>query len=227
VHSWRYPRRNYLLRAISYDIAILAEDRCFSRVDEKRTIIGEYQKTLDPHDFCPSADDICCILDTRKVVVGGADKEFNARAEEVTPGLPKLTSQFLEEHTAKLSALRPFNERLNNFLSLAIALFNCELCRPSLIHGTYALRHQCPVRRSWPFSKPIGEVTFINRVPYRGWCAETSKFTFSEVAPTAARGLSLTGEDPERITLADRLAPSEREGPIVHSWREMVSSTGL
>lgn len=197
-----------------------------SRLEKMATIVKNYQRTLDPHDFCPSIDDLCRFPDTRKVIVGGADEEF----EEVTSRFHELTSQILEERIAKLSALIPFSERPDNVLSLATVWFNCEPCRPLLIHGTDALKHECSHRRGNPDARPVGEVTFDAFVPRGGWCAETSKFTFSIAASTIARGLILDcGEDPESMAFVEmnsklhRFVFEEIDKLFAYSWADAVS----
>ena len=202
------------------------EARSISRVNEIRVVVEKYQRTLNPHDFCPRTEDVYQIPDIRKAIIDGTDEEFDTCVEEVASGLPKLTSKFLEERTAKISALVPFNERPDNVLSLAAAWFNCGWChqyRP--MHGIDMLRHQCLI----PWSPPSGKTTtFALR---RGWCAESSRFTFSQIASTIARGLILDcGEDPESITLAEmnskfhRFVFYENDELVAHNWEETVSS---
>jgi len=164
------------------------EARCISRVNRMRVIVPKFQLTLDPHDFCPSMEDVCRTPDIRKVIIEGTDEEFNACAEGVTSRLPGLTSQLLKERTVKLSALLPFNEGPINILSLATAWFTCGLCNPTLMHGTDVLGHQCPITLRQSPEEPIGicEATFNYHVPERCWYAETSKFRFSETSSTIA-----------------------------------------
>ena len=206
--------------------------RCLSRVSKMSTIAKKYHRTLHPHDFYLSVDDVCRFPDIRKAIIGGTDEEFNTCAEGVISGLPRLTSQSLEKRAAKISALLPSDERPDNVLSLATTWFECGSCNPSLLHGTKALGHQCHILRSWPPDGPVGEVTFDIHVG-RGWCAETSKFTFSKVASAIARELIIgCGEDPESITLAEmnskahRFAVYENGALVARNWRETVCSTG-
>ena len=205
------------------------EARCIFRMDKMRTVVREYQRTIHPHDFCPSAEDICQIPNIREVIVDGTDEEHNACAGEVTSGLPKLASQLLDERTAKISALLPYNDPPANVLSLATAWFRCGSCAVS-IHGIDTLTHQCPIRHQ----ELTGSSAVRTRALGRGWCAETSRFRFSEVASTIARKLILDcGEDPESITLAEmnsrlhRFARCENDRVIPVSWSEMVSSSGF
>ena len=210
------------------DKALVA--RCISRVNRMEAIVDTYQRTLDPHDFCPSMGDVCRIPDIRSVIIDGTDEEFDACAEEVTTGLPKLTSKFLEERTAKLLDLLPFNERPANVLSLATVWFACELCH-YLWDGLDTLMHQCLAPGDWPSEESIGESTFERRVLSQGWCAGASEFSFSWFASTIARGLVLDcGEDPENITLAElnskfhRFVLSKNGDLAAHSWRGTVST---
>ena len=207
--------------------------RCISRVNEMRTIVEKYQRTLrlHPHNFCLRMEEVCRIPDIRKVIIGGTDEEFSACVEEVTSGLPKLTSQILEERTAKISALLPANDRRGDALSLATAWFNCGFCHPNRIHGSDTLMHQCtfPIC-GFPSGQSISETTFDSFVPERGWRDET-RFTFSEVASNIVRGLILDcGEDPESITLAGmnsklhRFAFYKNDELVVHNWEGTVSS---
>jgi len=208
--------------------------RCVSRINGMRMIIENYKRTLHPHDFCPSLEDICRIPDTRRVIIYGTDEEFDTCAEEVTSGLPELSTQFLEERTAELSALLPFGDRPNDPLSLATAWFNCGPCHRTLMHGNDALEHQCLRSRGpYPGEAP-GETTFDICVPGQSWCSGTSRFTFSKVASAFARELILDcGEDPETITLGEmnsklhRFAFPEEGGFEAINWHETVSSTGL
>ena len=159
-------------------------------------------------------------------LIDGTDEEFVACAEEVTTGLPKLTSQFLEERTAKLSDLLPFNECPANVLSLATVWFVCGSCH-YLMDSPDTLMHQCLTLGDWPFEEPIGECTFERRVLSQGWCA---MFRFSWFASTIARGLILDcGEDPETITLAEvnskfhRFVLSKDDASAAHSWMGTAS----
>jgi len=206
--------------------------RYSSRVNRIGGIIDECRRTLDPHDFCPSNVDVCGIPDIYEVTIYGTDKEFNRCAEKVTARFPGLTSQFLRERTAKLSALLPFNGRSTSALSLATAWFTWGSHHLVLMHGTDALTHQHLAKCGLSSGSPVGEVTLENQVPIRGWRAGAPEFRFSEVASNIARRLILDcGEDPNRITLAEinskshRFAFSKNEGPIAaHSWRETVST---
>ena len=192
--------------------------------------VGNYQRTLDPHDFCPSIGDVSRIPGIRKAIIYGTDEGFSACVEEVIAGLPKLTSKSLEERNSKLSALLPFKGRPTDVLSLATVWFTCVSCQVFLMHGIDALMHQCPGPRSRAPAKTIGEATFENSVLSHGWRAGASGFRFSTVASTIARGLIVDcGEDPKTITLAEmnskfhRFILLEKNRPVVHSWRETVS----
>ena len=206
--------------------------RWWSRVFRIRRAVEEYQRTLHPHDFSPSGVDVCRLPDIRKVILYGTDEEFNSCAEEVASGLPKLTSKFLEERTTKISAILPFDKRPDNILSLATAWFNCGKCPSLLIHGTDALKHECPYVWRVPTERQITEVTFDTNILHGGWCAERSKFKFSEITSTIARRLILDcGEDPESITLTEinsklhRFAFSKISVILPCSWREAVGSS--
>jgi len=231
--AWEGIRAQVLdaLRACKKEIDDEAlRTRCISRVNRMEMIVDKYQRTLEPHDFCPSMADVSRIPVVRKAIIDGTDEEFNACAEEVTARLPGLSPKFLEERNAKLSALLPFRGRRTDALSLAIVWFTCKLCRGSLIHGTDALVHQCLGLQSGISTKPTSEAIFEFRVPSHGWRAGASGFRFSAVASNIARGLILDcGEDPETITLAEmnskfhRFVLSEKDRLVVHSWRETVS----
>ena len=203
--------------------------RCISRVNKVGTVVQKYQRTLSPYDFYLRMEDVCPIPDIRKVIVNGTDEEFNTRAKEVTPELPKLTSRILEERTAKISALLPFNDRPGGVLSLATAWFSCGLCCRYPTHGTDALIPHCLSLADHPSKQPTGEEAFDSHVQGRGWCADTSMFKFSETASTIARGLVLDcGEDPESITLAEiyskfhRFVFYEKGELVAHNWQETV-----
>ena len=223
------------MRTCKEEIEIKAEikalgARCISRLDRMGVVVVKYRQTLDPHDFCLTMEDICRTPDIRKTIIDGTDEEFNTCADEVTSRIPELTSQILEERTARLSDLLPFN----GGLSLATAWFTCGLCGTAPMYSADVLRHQCPM----PWRQPpgesiaIGEETFNYHVPARCWYTETSKFGFSEAASTIARGLILDcGEDPESITLAEINSRFHRfvfyhNGELVaHNWEETVSPT--
>ena len=79
------------------------EARCIARVDKMRSIVHKYNRTLSPHDFCLSKEDVCQIPDIRKVIIDGIDEDFLACTDEVTPELPRLTSKIHQERTAKIS----------------------------------------------------------------------------------------------------------------------------
>ena len=213
--------------------------RCAFRANEMGTVARKYQRALGPHDFYLRMEDVCRIPDIRKVIIDGTDEEFSTCVEELTSKLPKLTSQILKERTAKISALLPFKDRPGGALSLATAWFNCGLCYPCYpdpMHGTDVLGRQCLLPQNPPPGQPIDEVAFDFdfRILKQRWCAETPKFTFSEVASTTARGLILDcGGDPETITLAEmnskfhRFAFFKSKELVACSWEETVSSTGF
>ena len=203
--------------------------RCISQVVRMEAIVDKFQRTLDLHDFCPLMGDVCRIPDIRSVIINGTDKEFDACAEEVTIGLPNLASQFLEERTAVLSDLLPFNERPPNVLSLATVWFACGLCN-YLLDGPDTLVHQCLAPGDWPSEEQIGESTFERRVLSQGWSAGALSFSFSWFASDIARKLILDcGEDPENVTWAEvnskfhRFILSKNGDLAAHSWRETVS----
>jgi len=204
--------------------------RWWSRVKKLGTVVEEYQRTLHPHDFWPSVDDVCRTPDIRKVIIHGTEEEFSICVEEVVSELPKLTSKLLEERIAKLSALIPFNKRPDNVLSLATFWFECEMCGRSPIHGTDALRHERV--RSDPREGPVGETTFDTVTLRRSWCPETPNFKFSTATSTIARGLILEcGEDPESVTLAEMNCKPHRfiyreKDLFAYGWRDTVSPSG-
>ena len=208
---------------------------CIPRANRIGAIALEYQRTLNPHSFYLQMEDICQVSDIRRVVIDGTDEEFDACAEQLTSRLPKLTSQILEERTAKISTLLQFSERPDNVLSLATAWFNCGVCYQYLpMNGINVLMHRCPFPPHPPPGKPIREATFDSYVLKRGWCIEPSELTFSNFASTIARGLILDcGEDPESITLAEINSKLHRfvfyeDGELVaHNWDETVSHTSL
>jgi len=203
------------------------EARCISRVEEIRTIVRKYQRTLNPHNFCPSMEDVWQVPEIRKVIIDGIDEEFNTCAE--TLGLPKLTSQILEERTARISALLPSNERSDNAHSLAATWFRCRSCY-SYMGGAGAVKHWCPIGWELPSGKSTG-VADSSRALRLGWCPENFKFEFSEAASNIGRGLILNcGEDPEAITSAEmssklhRFVYYEKAELVARNWEETVSS---
>jgi len=203
-----------------------SRDRCRSRVGEMRAIIRKYQRTLHPHDFCLSMEDVGQILDIREAIVNGTNEEFRICIEDVTSGLPKLTSKILEERTTKFSALLPFDGKPDNVLSLATAWF---MCFPRLMDGTEALGHRDPVPQSQTPWSPIGEEIFNIHALGQDEEATESKLSFSETASIIARELILDcGEDPESITLAEmdskfhRFAIYENGELVACNWRETV-----
>ena len=229
------------MRACKEEIERKAEDkaldaRCISRVNKMRMVVQKYQRTLHPHDFFPSMEDVCRTPDIRTVIIDGTDEEFDTCVEGTTSRLPELTSQTLEERTLKLSALLEFDGRPADVLTLATVWFTCGLCNPSLMHGTDVLGHQCPIASREIPGEAIGisEATFNYHVPARCWNAETFSLRFSEAASAVARGLILDcGEDPESVTLAEinsrfhRFVFYENDELVAHNWEETVSSTDL
>jgi len=202
------------------------------RTEKVGAIVKDYQRTFHPHDFYLSLDDVRRIPDIHEAIVDGTDEEFTACAEGLAPRLPGLTSKLLEERTAYLSALIPFDERPGNVLSLATVWFDCTSCglaRRFLLHGTEALVHEC--RRPWGSTcrGPASEATLDTTVR-GGWC---STFTFSKLASDTVRGLVLDcREDPESITLAEMNSKLYRfvvreSDQVAFSWMEVVSSFGL
>jgi len=206
--------------------------RCTSRVGKMVMIVIEYERTLEPYDFCPSTEDVCRLPDIRKVIIDGTDEEFNTCAKEVTSRLPKLTSQLLKERTTKMSALLPFNGRSDSTLLLAKAWFRCGKCdNKSPMHATDALRHYCSFLWCYPYGKSIGEATLDVYMQRRRWCGDTDRLQFSGVTSAIARGLILDcGEDPESITLTEINAKFHRfficrsNNLVAYNWRETVGS---
>ena len=215
----------------------ILQDRCVSRLGKIGTIVKKYQRTLDPLGFFLLEEDIWKLPDIRKTIIDGTDEELEACAEEVTSRIPKLTSQILEERTAKISALLPFTNRPDNGFSLATAWVKCGSCRASAMHATDALNHYCPSSRRYPSGKPIGETTVETYVMGRAWCGKSAKLNFSKVSSRIARDLILScGEDPENITWAEINTKLHRfvlvdnygySSPIVGSWRYTVRSAGF
>ena len=210
------------------------KDRCDSRVTKMNAIVTKYERTLDPHDFCASMEDVCRLPDIRKVIIDGTDEEFNACAEELTSRLPELTSHLLEERTTKMTALFPSSERPGNIFLFATGWFKCGMCYMHPMHAADALRHYCRIPWCYRPEKPVGETTLDNFAWRRSWCGETHMLQFSEVASTLARKLILEcGEDPDSITLAEMDARLHRFGFYKNTelaacnWREMVSSAGF
>lgn len=81
--------------------------RCISRANKMRAIVDKYRQTLHPHDFCLWRENVWRIPALRKVITDGTNEVFNTCVEEVSSGFPRPSSQFLEELTAKISALLP------------------------------------------------------------------------------------------------------------------------
>ena len=146
--------------------------RCISRLDKMRTIVGKHQRTLDPYDPRVLAEDICRLPDIREVIIDGTDEKFDACAEEVTSGLPKLASQILEERTTKISALLPLTERSDKGFSLATAWVKCGSCGGSAMDATDALSHYRSMLRIYRSGKSIGEVTLDTYVGRRAGAAK-------------------------------------------------------
>jgi len=202
-------------------------DRCVSRVEEMRVIIRKHQRTLlHPHDFCLSMEDVGQIPDIRRAIVNGTDEEFNRCIEDVTSGLPKLTSKIREERTTKYSILLPFDARPDNVLSLATAWF---MCFPRLMDGTKVLGYRDPVPQSQTPWSPVGEETFNVHALAQRREAKESQVSFAETASTIARELILDcGEDPESVTFAEmdlkfhRFAIYENDKLVARNWRETV-----
>jgi len=174
--------------------------------------------------------DVGQIPDVRKAIVSGTDEEFNICVEDITSGLPKLTSRILEERTMEVSALLPFDGRPDNVLSLAAVWFSYGpvLHSPRLMDGAEALNHD-PVPQSRTPGNSIGEDTFDSHALGPRWRDEESELSFSEAASTIARGLILDcGEDPETITLTEmdskphRFAIYKKGKLVARNWRETV-----
>ena len=208
------------------------EDRCIFRLTKMKEIVKSYERTLNPHDFCPSTEDICMVPDIRKAIIDGNNEEFDTCADEVMSRLPRLTSPLLEERIAKISALLPYKKRSDNVLSLAIAWVKCGSCNASPMHATDALRHYCSIPQDYFSEKPIGEATFDAYVRGQAWCGQTATLRFSQPTSSIARGLILDcGDDSKNITWKEmdakfhRFVRYECGNPIVQNWREMVGHT--
>jgi len=212
-----------------------SEARCTSRVKEMRAIISKYRRTLHPHDFCPSMEDVGQIPDIRKATIEGTDEEFDACVKDISSELPKLTSRILEERTARVSAQLPFNERPDNALSLAKVWFSYGPgpFHSCLVDGTEALSHRNSFPRGYPPGRSIGEETFNLQTLGQRWWTKDSTLSFSEAASAVARRLILDcSEDPESITLAEmnskfhRFVFYESDKLVAHNWRETVRLCG-
>jgi len=214
-----------------------SRDRCRSSVGEMRAIIRKYRRgTLHPHNFYLSMEDVGRIPDIRKAIVNGTDEEFNICVKDVICRLPELTSNILEERTAKVLALLPLDQRPDNVLSLAAVWFifgPADSRSPHLMDGTEALSHRDPVPLSRTPETPIGEETFDRYALGQYRFPQESMLSFSEAASTIARGLILDcSEDPESITSAEMDSKFHRFGIykndklVARNWRETVRVCG-
>jgi len=197
-----------------------------ARVDKMRKVIRKYHRTLNPHDFCPSVEDVWRVPDMRKVIVDGTDEEFNSCAD--VSGLPWLAARILEQRTRKLFAKLPFDGKQSDALSLATVWFKCGSCR-SLMDGSGAARHRCSTSRD----RLTGELAGLTSDPrmLRRWeWVEGCKLAFSGAASAIAEALILDcDEDPESVTFGEMNSKSHRfalceDGElVVRNWREAVS----
>ena len=163
---------------------------------------------------------------------------FNTWADEISPRLPKFTSEILEERITMVSPPLPVNEQSDNLLSLTTARFSCGLYYRHPIHGTdVPSNRQCLILPSDPPGKPIGEATLDLHTIGTGLVPRISQvYIFGSRFNYYSRIEILIldcGEDPESITLAEINSKLhwfvfyENGELAAHNWAEIVSPSLL
>ena len=215
--------------------AELLRERLESRTGKIEEIVSSFGSSLPhPHDFSPSAADICWIPEVRKTIISGTDEEFRDREAEVRSRISELSATWLEERIKVLLRLLPQDSPSTEHLSLATTLFDCKGCNEFGMRIEAALSHKCCCDDDSRFSK------FPNVASRRFFCYEvgvpwnlrTAMFKYSGELSALVRAIVVEcGEDPDTITTKEmnkknhRFARFNADGSIsVLNWFQAVSS---
>lgn len=215
--------------------AKLAADRCRSRLNQVEEIVSSFRFSLPhPHDFCPSAADVCWVPEVRKAVVDGTEGEFQDCMADIRSRLPELSAAWLEERRQFFLRLLPQDSPTLKHLSLAITLFDCMKCHEFGMHIGEALSHHCRRHYSNGFkaqfsNAPSASVYFYDTAA--PWDLGLAEYRHSEAFAALAREIVLEcGENPDIITTREmnrkhhRFARFDTDGTVsVLNWVEAVS----
>jgi len=207
------------------------------RIAKINKIVDSFRFSLPhPHDFSPSAADICCIPEVRKAIVDGTDEEFQDCKADIQPRIPELSTTWLEERRKVFLQLLPQNPPRPEHLSLATTLFDCMKCYEFGMRIEESLSHRCRCRHDDEYRAKFPSINSAN-VFYSEvgapWNSGLAEYRYSAQLSAFVREVVLEcGENPDTITTKEmnrkhhRFVRFGRDGAItVLSWFETVSSS--
>ncbi|KAF9645813.1 hypothetical protein BDM02DRAFT_399008 [Thelephora ganbajun] len=218
--------------------ARLTAARCRSRTDEVRKIVDSLHLSLPhPHDFYPSAADICWIPEVRKTIVDGTDKEFQDCEADIRSRIPELSAAWLEERRKVFLQLLPQDSPSLEHLSLATTLFDCMKCRKFGMRIEEALSHCCRYYYGDKFIAQFSNVASASVYHDVGapWDSGLAEYQYSTTLSALVREVVFEcGENPDTITTKEmnrkhhRFARFGTDGTIaVLNWFQAVSFQNL
>lgn len=219
----------------------LITNRCKSRVDQVKEIATSFRFSLPhPHDFYPSAADICWTPEVRKALIDGTDEEFQDCLADIRSRMPELSAAWLEERRNVFLRLLPQSPPALKHLSLATTLFDCINCREFGIRIEEAVLHKCRgcgyKKIKEKFSSAASEQVYRWNVG-NPWNSGSTGYKYSATLAALTREVILDcGENPDTITTQEMNRKHHRfarfnparfdigETVSVLNWVEAVSS---
>lgn len=176
-----------------------------SRVDQVKNIVEAFRFSLPhPHDFHPSAADICWVPEVQKAIIDGTEQEFQDCKVDIQASISGWSMVWLEERRKVFMQLLPQDSPTVEDLSLATTMFDCVKCYNHGMRIEDALSHHCyHFYDRGPGSQLPNDI--ILRV-YRSdvgspWDSEFAEYKYSAEPATLIREIVLEcGENPETIT---------------------------
>ena len=219
--------------------ARLTVHQCQTRILRIYKIVNSFRSSLShPHDFYPSAPDICWIPEVQKIIVDGTDEEFLDCEADIQSRIPKLSVIWLEERRKFFLQFLPQDSPSLEHLSLATTLFDCTGCREFGMRIENALshtcRHNCRSRSDCKFTPKSSNAASANAFHDKAdppWDPEVSRYRYSAELSALVREVVLEcGENPDTITTQEMNRKHHRfvcfrdGGVDVLNWSQAVSS---
>lgn len=216
----------------------IVADRCQSRIKQVQEIATSFHFSLPhPHDFHPSAADICWIPEVRKTILDGTDAEFQDCIDDIQSRISELSATWLEERRNTFLRLLPQDPPTPMHLSLATTIFDCERCHKSPMHIEEALYHYCyssegDILRGTKFLDYRIQPNYNHDIG-SPWNPRVAKYSYSATLAALIREIVLEcGENPDTITTQEMNRKHHRfvrfdnyqSTIIVRNWVQAVSS---
>ena len=210
-----------------------------SRVSQVMEIASSFRFSLPhPHDFYPSAADICWVPEVLKALVDGTDVEFQDCIADIRSRISELSAAWLEERRKVFLQLLPQGSPTVEHLLLATTLFDCVSCHKFGMRTEAALSHHCRFPYDHKFGANLstaGSAQFYRHDVGSPWNSGLAEYKYSAALAAITREILLEcGENPDTITTQEmngkchRFARFDTDGTIhVLNWAEAVSSGAL